>query len=92
MGEDRDPEGEMSFAQPDHENTFTELFAVPSEFHAGAAVVGIVSLLFLLAWDRSKWLKSMPIPSALLAVVLELLCELDKFVGRRVGYRGVASS
>ncbi len=42
---------------------------MPSEYHLGAAIVGIVSLLFMLTWDRFKGLKSLPIPSALLVVI-----------------------
>lgn len=69
LGEDKDPEGEMSFAQPDAENTLTELFAIARDFHQGAALIGILSLAFLLFWESSKDLKKFPIPSALLVVV-----------------------
>lgn len=69
LGEDKDPEGEMSFAQPDAENTLTELFAIAKDFHQGAALIGILSLAFLLFWESSKDLKKFPVPSALLVVV-----------------------
>jgi carbonic anhydrase len=69
LGEDKDPEGEMSFSQPDSENTFTELLAMVRDFHQGAALVGLLSLALLLLWDRSKHLKKFPIPSALLVVL-----------------------
>ena len=69
LGEDKDPEGEMSFSQPDAENTLTELFAIVKDFHQGAALIGILSLVFLLLWESSKDLKKFPIPSALLVVV-----------------------
>ncbi len=69
LGEDRDPEGEMSFSQPDSENTLTELFAIARDFHQGAALIGMLSLVFLLFWERSKEPKKFPVPSALLVVV-----------------------
>lgn len=69
IGEDRDPEGEESFSQPDAENTLSELFAMVKDFHQGAALIGVLSLALLLVWDRSKDLKKFPIPSALLVVV-----------------------
>lgn len=70
FGHDADAEGEMSFEQPDHENTFTELLATLSDILPGAALIGIVSVLFLMAWDKVKALKKLPVPSALIVVVL----------------------
>jgi carbonic anhydrase len=69
LGEDKDPEGEMSFSQPDAENTFSELLAMVGDFHQGAALIGLLSLALLLIWDRSKHLKKFPIPSALIVVL-----------------------
>lgn len=70
LGRDADAEGEMSFAQPDKENTFSELAKMLLDIQPGAALVGVVSLLLLLGWDRSKVLKKSPIPSALAVVGL----------------------
>lgn len=70
FGHDSDVEGEMSFEQPDHENTFTELLATLSDILPGAAIIGIASVLFLMAWDKVKVLKKLPVPSALIVVVL----------------------
>jgi carbonic anhydrase/SulP family sulfate permease len=70
FGHDADAEGEMSFAQPDHENTFTEIIATVSDILPGAALIGIASIAFLLAWDRVKALKKLPVPSALIVVLL----------------------
>ena len=42
FGHDTDPDGEMSFIQPDHENTFTELLSlILGDFHVGATVIGL---------------------------------------------------
>lgn len=54
LGHDTDPEGEMSFQQPDHENTFSEYLALMDDIHPGAAVIGTTSIILLLLWDR--WL------------------------------------
>lgn len=70
FGHDADAEGEMSFEQPDHENTFSELWATISDIQPGAAMIGMLSILFLMLWDRSKVLKKSPVPSALVVVVL----------------------
>jgi len=70
FGHDADAEGEMSFEQPDHENTFTELWATLSDIQPGAAMIGVLSIVLLMLWDRSKTLKKSPVPSALIIVVL----------------------
>lgn len=70
IGHDKDAEGEMSYVQPDHENTFTELWKALFDWHTGPLVVGLASLVLIVAWDRIKLLKGSPIPSALVAVVM----------------------
>lgn len=70
FGHDTDPEGEMSFQQPDHENTFTELWNIlDGEIHVGAMVIGLISLAFLLAWDRFPKLKNSIVPAPLVVVL-----------------------
>ncbi|PRQ04640.1 C4-dicarboxylic acid transporter DauA [Enhygromyxa salina] len=70
FGHDTDPEGEMAFAQPDHENTFSELLAILGDLHLGAAVVGLLSLALLLVWDRYEPLKRSRFPAPLAVVLL----------------------
>lgn len=70
FGHDKDPEGDMSFFQPDKENTFSELVELLFDVHPGAAVVGIVSVVFLLLWDRYKPLRSSVVPSQLVVVLM----------------------
>jgi len=84
LGHDADPEGEMSFDQPDHENTFSELIALLSDFHPGAIVIGLVSIAVLIAWDRSKVLKRSGVPSQLVVVLLGVAMSL---LLRQVGGR-----
>lgn len=69
VGHDPDPVGDMSFEQADHENTFSELAKTIFDIHPGAALVGAISLLLLIVWDRTK-LKKLLIPAPLVVVVL----------------------
>lgn len=70
VGRDTVPEGDVSFVQPDHENTFSELVAMFSDLHAGAVVIGVASLVILVAWSRVAVLKRSPVPAALVVVLL----------------------
>lgn len=71
FGHDTDPEGEMSFQQPDSENTFSELLTiVAGEIHVGAMVVGLLSVALLVIWDRVPTLKKSILPAPLLVVVM----------------------
>lgn len=71
FGHDTDPEGEMSFQQPDSENTFSELLTiVAGEIHAGAMVVGLLSVALLAVWDRIPAFRKSMIPPPLLVVVM----------------------
>lgn len=69
LGHDADPEGEMSFLQPDHETTFTELARIAGDYHIGTALIGIACVLLLVLWDRNKTLKKSGVPAPLVAVV-----------------------
>ncbi|MCB9707815.1 MAG: bifunctional SulP family inorganic anion transporter/carbonic anhydrase [Myxococcales bacterium] len=70
FGHDSDPPGEMSYHQPDGSSTFSELTQIVSDLHWGAALVGIMSLGFLLLWNASARLRSSPVPAPLLVVLL----------------------
>ena len=71
LGHDTDPEGEMAFDQPDHENTFSELTKLfYGEVHQGAIVVGAISLILLFVWDRFPKLKKGFLPAPLVVVFL----------------------
>ncbi len=76
FGHDKDPEGEMSFSQPDDENTFSELLTVFwGDIHVGAAVIGVVSIVLLVCWDRIKPLKNSVIPGPLVAVLFGVMMQ-----------------
>lgn len=84
LGHDKDPEGEMSFIQPDGENTFTELFETFYEIgalfqhepHFGAALIGIASIAILVIWGRIPALKNSLVPAPLVVVVLGVFGQL----------------
>ena len=69
VGHDADPEGDLSFSQPDLETTFSELFRMFGDYQLGAAVVGLLSVALLVLWDNWKLLKTSLFPAPV-AVVL----------------------
>lgn len=82
LGRDTDPEGEMSFIQPDHHNTFSEFSVLPGSIHPGAAVIGLISIAVLLGWKRVAILKRSFIPAQLVVVVLGVvLNQLFHYIG-----------
>lgn len=84
VGHDTAPEGQMSFVEADHENTFSGLAAMLSDVHAGSIVVGIAGLAVLVAWSRVSALKKLPVPSALVVVGLGVAATL--LFGRLGGF------
>ncbi|MEQ1750188.1 MAG: carbonic anhydrase family protein [Prosthecobacter sp.] len=76
FGHDLDAEGEMSFFQPDHRNTFTELLDTVFDIQPGAALVGLLGILLLIVWDRVKVLKKSPVPAALVVVIMGVVISL----------------
>ncbi|MCG6158487.1 sulfate transporter [Rubinisphaera sp. ICM_H10] len=77
LGHDTDPEGEMSFKQPDNHNTFSELLTLfEGEIHFGAAMIGILSVILLLFWENFKVLKKSKIPAALVVVILGVIAQM----------------
>ena len=76
FGHDTDPEGEMSFFQPDKQNTFSELLEILGDLHPGAIVVGFVSLAIIYFWGRVPLLKKTGVPAPLVVVLFGVLCSL----------------
>lgn len=70
VGNDRDPEGDMAFLQPDQETTLSELAEMATRFRPGVAVVGLACLALLILWQRWGRLRRLPIPSSLVVVVV----------------------
>jgi len=76
VGHDADPMGNKAFLQADNENTFSELVEAWFDIQPGAALVGLLSLLILIFWDKIKVLKKSAIPSALVVVVVGVAISL----------------
>jgi len=69
LGHDPDPEGEMSFFQPDLQTTFSELMGMFGDFQLGAALIGLVSIAILILWDNWKPLKTSLFPAPVVVVL-----------------------
>ena len=75
VGHDSNPAGEMGFRQLNGTNTLSEVFSSLFDLDPGAIVVGLVSLALLLAWDRSRFRKSV-VPAPLVVVLLGVAANL----------------
>ena len=83
LGHDTDVEGEMSFNQTDNENTFSEIVAAFQDIHPGALLIGVISLLMLIAaarWARSRTL-AVPAPLFVVVVSVALSALLNRLGG-----------
>ncbi len=77
LGHDTDPEGEMSFSQPDHQNTFSEIATLfQGDIHVGAAVIGLACVAILIFWDRNRHLKKTMIPGPLVVVLIGVVLQI----------------
>jgi carbonic anhydrase/SulP family sulfate permease len=83
LGYDADPIGNKSFQQADNQNTFSGLFYTMFNMHAGAALVGLFSLGFLIVWDKISLLKKSPIPAPLIVIIFGVAFSalLEQFGG-----------
>ena len=79
LGHDANPVGDLAFDQRDEENTITELLVTAFEIHAGAALVGLVSIAVLVIWSRIKILERSLVPAPLVVVLLGV--GLSQLVG-----------
>lgn len=72
LGHDADPIGNKSFFQADNQNTFSEIVETWFDIHAGPALVGILSILLLILWERITILKKSPIPGPLVVIIFSV--------------------
>jgi carbonic anhydrase/SulP family sulfate permease len=70
VGYDPDPEWSLAFREPNDENTFSTLFLTLAHIDSGAVVVSLVSIVILVAWERSRWLKGAGVPAPLAVILL----------------------
>lgn len=84
VGHDHDPDGEMSFVQPDGKTTLSALIDTGYDFNVGSTTIGLSCLALLLIWDRFKHLKTSLIPAPLFVIILGVgLSEFFKVLGGR---------
>jgi MFS superfamily sulfate permease-like transporter len=84
FGHDTDPEGEMSFQQIDHENTFSELMQTLAHIHPGATLIGVSSIAILWAWSSVPQLARLKLPASFVVVIFGLI---SVFAFRQAGGR-----
>ncbi len=89
LGHDTDPEGDLDFLQPDHHNTFSEFAELLGGVHLGAALIGLLSIALLVAWDKWTPLKKSGVPAPLVVVVLGVVFTL---LFNRLGGRWVIAA
>ena len=81
VGHDTDFDGEMAFAQPDGDNTFSALMTAMKAFLPGAAIVGFACLALLVIWPKTPLAKTL-FPAPLAAVLLGVgLSEIFRLGG-----------
>lgn len=76
VGHDPDPEGEMSFFQPDLQTTFSELMRMFGDFQLGSAIIGLVSIVLLVLWDKWNPLKHSLFPAPVAVVLFGIAAGL----------------
>lgn len=85
LGYDADFEGDESFFQTDHENTFTEIFNALSFVTPGALVISALSLGILIIWTkpfirRFTWTNYVPAPLVVVVMGVGLNLVFQKYV------------
>ncbi len=84
VGYDADFEGDETFAQADHENTFSEVLGALSKINYGAVIISVTSILILIYWPKIKKVAAVPAPLivVVVGVVLSLLFSGTDFALR----------
>jgi MFS superfamily sulfate permease-like transporter len=79
FGYDKDYEGDESFEQIDHHNTFTELLELGNHFTTGAIVIAIITFLILYfgEFDKVKRISIFKVvPVSLIAIIVGTLINI----------------
>lgn len=82
VGYDENPEGNMSFFQPDSENTFSELVKMLDYISFGPVIITTVSLIILIMWQTSFFQKNRflslvqgPLVAVIVGIILNIFFE-----------------
>jgi len=90
FGYDKDYEGDITFAQPDGHNTFSELYYMFEAVSPGAIIISVISLIILILWEQ-KFMKKIKIfqiiQGPLVVVTIGILLNLI-FAGGDFALRG----
>jgi MFS superfamily sulfate permease-like transporter len=75
IGYDANPPGDESFNQVDGDNTFSGLFDAMRHLLPGALIIGLVSLVIMVVWEKvvapkAKFLQMMPAPLIVVVVAV----------------------
>lgn len=71
LGNDTNPEGKVSFVQTESQKLFAELLILfEGQWHLGAAMIGLLSIMLLILWEQISFLKRSSIPAPLIVVLL----------------------
>ncbi len=79
FGYDADPEGDLSFIQPDGQTTLSELGLMLDYITPGAVLIAFVSLAILILWEQpftKKYAFFKVVPGALFAVIAGILINV----------------
>jgi MFS superfamily sulfate permease-like transporter len=76
VGYDTDFEGDQSFIQANHENTFSALMHALQSIEPGAVVISLVGLALLVTWDLTPLKRIRLLPAPLVVVLVGLLLNL----------------
>lgn len=79
FGYDKDYEGDESFEQIDHHNTFSELLELGNHFTSGAVVIAIITFVILYLGELDR-VKKMPVfklvPISLFAIIIGTIINI----------------
>jgi MFS superfamily sulfate permease-like transporter len=74
VGYDKDAEGDMSFLQTDHENTFSEIYHLIGHIDISATILCAISLIIIYLWNTPTIKKTVGmLPGGLVAVLVSVL-------------------
>jgi MFS superfamily sulfate permease-like transporter len=87
VGYDKNFSGDEAFFQLDRENTFSEIIYSLNYLSLGAIIIGVISILILLAWDlpffkKNAVLKNVPGPLVVVVTGTLISIALQKAGGR----------
>jgi carbonic anhydrase len=90
LGYDEDAGGDLNFIQVDGGNTFSGLVNAIAMIHPGAAMICLVSLIILIAWERPFFKRKLKlVPGGLVAVAAAILInEAFLAAGSRLAITG----